>query len=122
MVITLLLTIGTLVYHFTERWSYIDSLYFSTISLTTRGFSDMHPSHWFSVLFTVLYLFMGVGIIIYSLSSLVAYYVKFHQKNIEKDFFDIIQKVKIKDSKKDRWDCNKAKNTGREHKKLYNVI
>jgi len=80
--IAILLFIGTIVYHFAEGWSYLDSLYFATISLTSRGFSNMMPTHWFTVLFSVFYLLLGVAIVIYGLSSLVAYYTSFYQERV----------------------------------------
>src|SRR3989338_9099919 len=82
IVIFILLFIGTIVYHFSEKWSYIDSLYFATISLTSRGYSELHPTKWFSVLFSVFYLLIGVGVIVYALSQLVAFYTSIYQKVI----------------------------------------
>lgn len=94
--IAFLLTLGTIVYHFAEGWSYMDSLYFATISLTSRGFSEQHPSNWFSVLFSVFYLLIGVSVIIYSLSSLVAYYTAFYQDHFEHKVRTIVKKIKTK--------------------------
>lgn len=54
---------GTVFYHFAENWSWIDSLYFSVITLTTIGYGDMHPTTAFTKAFTVFYVFIGIGII-----------------------------------------------------------
>jgi hypothetical protein len=35
--------IGSIVYARLEGWSYLDSTYFSVITLTTIGYGDMHP-------------------------------------------------------------------------------
>ncbi len=83
-IIGLLLFVGTIVYHLSEGWSVLDSLYFAAISLATRGYSDMHPTTWFSVLFSIFYLFVGVGIMIYAISTLIAYYTSFYEKKFEK--------------------------------------
>lgn len=77
-----MLIIGTIVYHFAEGWSFLDSLYFSAISLASRGFSDLHPTNWFSVIFSIFYLFIGVGIMIYAISTLIAYYTSFYEKKV----------------------------------------
>ncbi|MBS3126492.1 two pore domain potassium channel family protein [Candidatus Woesearchaeota archaeon] len=69
VLILLLLVAGTFVYHIVEGWSYIDSLYFSAVSLATRGYGDLHPTKVSSKLFTVFYLFLGVALILYALSS-----------------------------------------------------
>jgi hypothetical protein len=58
-----LLGIGTVVYHALEDWSWIDSLYFSTVAVTTVGFGDLAPSTDGSKLFTVLYILFGVAIV-----------------------------------------------------------
>jgi hypothetical protein len=50
-------------YHWLEGWSWIDSLYFSSVAVTTVGFGDLAPSTDVSKLFTVLYIFSGVAII-----------------------------------------------------------
>ncbi len=58
-----LLAMGTIVYHFLEEWSWVDSLYFSTVAVTTVGFGDLTPSTDTSKLFTVLYILSGITIV-----------------------------------------------------------
>ena len=58
-----LVTVGTVAYWFLEDWSWVDSLYFSTVAVTTVGFGDLAPSTDGSKLFTVLYLLIGIAII-----------------------------------------------------------
>jgi len=58
-----ILAIGTVVYHFVENWSWVDSFYFSSVALTTVGFGDLTPSTDVSKLFTVIYIFSGITII-----------------------------------------------------------
>ena len=38
-----LLAVGTVVYQLLEDWSWVDSLYFSTVAVTTVGFGDLTP-------------------------------------------------------------------------------
>lgn len=59
----LLLGTGTVVYHFLEGWTWVDSLYFSVVAVTTVGFGDLAPSTDPSKLFTVGYVLVGIGII-----------------------------------------------------------
>lgn len=58
-----LLAVGTVVYHLLEDWSWVDSLYFSTVAVTTVGFGDLTPSTDGSKLFTVLYIVSGISIV-----------------------------------------------------------
>lgn len=54
---------GTIFYHRVEGWSVIDSLYFCVITLTTIGYGDLHPTTEASKLFTIIYIFLGLGLI-----------------------------------------------------------
>jgi|GEM_PF-758918 len=64
--ITLLVTllIGMFFYHRAEGWSLFDSLYFSVITLSTVGYGDLAPTKIGSKLFTIMYIFMGIGILL----------------------------------------------------------
>ena len=58
-----LLAVGTVAYRLLEDWSWVDAFYFSAVAVTTVGFGDLAPSTDGSKLFTVLYIFTGIGII-----------------------------------------------------------
>jgi hypothetical protein len=58
-----LLAVGTVVYRLLEDWSWVDSLYFSVVAVTTVGFGDLTPSTDASKLFTVVYILSGITII-----------------------------------------------------------
>jgi hypothetical protein len=58
-----LLVVGTVVYRLLEDWSWVDSLYFSVVAVTTVGFGDLTPSTDASKLFTVVYILSGITII-----------------------------------------------------------
>jgi voltage-gated potassium channel len=97
----LLLLLGTLFYHIVEKWSYVDAFYFSAISLSTRGYGELHPTNAFSKIFTVFYLFLGVAFIIYTLSNLAGYYLQFHEPKIRKRMNTIVDR--FNPPKKERW-------------------
>ena len=59
----LLLAGGTIFYHFTEKWSWINSYYFCVVSLTTVGYGDLAPHTDAGKLFTTFYLLAGIGVI-----------------------------------------------------------
>ena len=58
------LIIGMLVYHNLEGWGYLDSLYFSIITLTTIGYGDFSPQTTEGKMFTIFYIILGIGIIL----------------------------------------------------------
>ncbi len=58
-----LLLAGTWVFHQIEGWSYLDSFYFSAISLATVGYGDFTPKTPAGKLLTVFYVFAGFGLL-----------------------------------------------------------
>jgi len=54
---------GMIIYHFVEGWRWLDSLYFSVITLTTVGYGDFSPKTDFGKIFTMIYVLTGIGII-----------------------------------------------------------
>ena len=58
--VLLWIAVATVAYTFLEDWSLVDSLYFSTVAISTVGFGDLAPSSDASKLFTILYLAIGI--------------------------------------------------------------
>jgi len=59
----LTLLIGTIFYSVQEGWGVIDAFYFSVTTLTTVGLGDLSPTTPVGKLFTVGYIFSGLGLI-----------------------------------------------------------
>mmetsp|Transcript_139916 Transcript_139916/g.390007 ORF Transcript_139916/g.390007 Transcript_139916/m.390007 type:complete len:366 (-) Transcript_139916:265-1362(-) len=69
LLLALYLLLGGLVYHFIETyddgtsWTGIDSLYFTTMTMSTVGYGDLSPSSDGSRAFTLFMIFVGIGVI-----------------------------------------------------------
>jgi hypothetical protein len=61
--VVLVLGLGTVFYHGVEGWGYLDSLYFCVVTLGTVGFGDFAPHTDAGKIFTVVYMFVGIGIL-----------------------------------------------------------
>lgn len=61
-VVVLLIT-GTFYYSRVEGWSRLDALYFTVITLTTVGYGDLSPTQPGSKIFTIVFIFIGLGVI-----------------------------------------------------------
>jgi voltage-gated potassium channel len=55
---------GTILYSTVEGWSMVDAFYFSVTTLTTVGLGDLAPTTTMGKLFTVIYIFAGLSIIL----------------------------------------------------------
>lgn len=60
----LILLSGTTFYRAVEGWSWLDSLYFSVTIMSTVGLGDLSPTTPFGKIFTVVYIFVGVGVFV----------------------------------------------------------
>ncbi len=65
----LILSIGTIGYMTLEHLDFLDSLYLTTISITTVGYGDIVPIHPLGKIFTVCLVFAGVGLVMYTFSK-----------------------------------------------------
>ena len=68
------LVIGTVAYHYIEGWTWLDSLYFSVITLTTIGYGDFSPQTPLGKLFTMGYIIIGVALILGFINTLFLHY------------------------------------------------
>ncbi|UCC53679.1 MAG: potassium channel protein [Anaerolineaceae bacterium] len=91
------LFVGTLGYMLLEGWSISDALYMTAITLSTVGFGEVEELSSSGRIFTVLLIFLGVGVIVYSFSFIAEYVVSINMvdeirkrrvKNMPKKFKD----------------------------------
>ena len=80
IVIMLLLFGSAIFYHYVEKWQYIDALYFSAATMTTVGYGDITPKTFPGKLFTIFFVFAGVGIALYGLSLLASHFVEVREE------------------------------------------
>ncbi len=59
-----LLVAGTAFYTTVERLAPLDALYLSVMTLATVGYGDFHPVTAAGKIFTIVYVFLGVGVLV----------------------------------------------------------
>ena len=84
VLVVLTLSFGTVVYHSVEGWRWIDSLYFSVITLTTIGYGDLAPATDAGKIFTILYVFTGIGILLGFITAAGEYFKKQHEEGMSR--------------------------------------
>jgi voltage-gated potassium channel len=65
------IAVGTVVFHLLEGWSILDSLYVTAQTVTTVGFGDITPRTTPGRVFATVFMMVGVGIVLYALTSIV---------------------------------------------------
>jgi len=67
----LVVTFGTLSYHFIEGWDYFDSLYMTVITITTTGYGEIYQMDTAGRIISMFLMFFGIGIFFYAINSLI---------------------------------------------------
>ncbi len=55
---------ASIFYHFVEGWSWLDSIYFSVVTISTVGFGDFSPETAIGKVFTMGYIVIGLGVFV----------------------------------------------------------
>lgn len=76
----IILACGMICYHYLENWSWLDSLYFSVITLTTIGYGDLYPVTDAGKIFTILYIMVGLGVILSFIHTIYHHYSQTRKK------------------------------------------
>ncbi len=58
-----ILAMGTWFYARVEHWRPLDALYFTITTLTTVGYGDFYPKTDAGKIFTIFYIFVGIGLL-----------------------------------------------------------
>lgn len=72
----LLLIVGVVGYMFLLKVDFIDALYMTVITISTVGFGEIGTTSSWSKLFSIIMIFLGVGIVGYAFTTVVAMFVE----------------------------------------------
>jgi len=92
----LLLTTGTLGYHFSQDYPWIDALYMTVITVTTVGFGEVYPLDTGGKLLTVFLILTSIVIYAYTITVITEYVIgeNIFKKLIEKRMENKINQLK----------------------------
>ena len=78
----LIILVGTVGYAVIERWPLLDGLYMTVITITTVGFREVREVSEPGRIFTLMLIFMGMGIMAYTLGMVAQVMVEFQVRSI----------------------------------------
>ena len=82
--ILLQIGIGTLLFKRLESWKWIQSFYFSVVTLTTVGYGDISPTTDKSRLFAAIYILIGVAVVVTALGKIGTDIIKKREEKYKK--------------------------------------
>jgi len=86
----LILAVGVIGYMTIEGWPFLDALYMTVITLSTVGYEEVQVLSSTGKIFSIVLIFGGVGVMLYTLTTLVRYF-------FEGRFTDIIGRHRMKE-------------------------
>ena len=78
----LVLLTGTIGYMIIEGWHFLDSLYMTVITITTVGYGEIRKVDELGRIFTIFLIFMGMGIMAYTLGMVAQTMVELQVRSI----------------------------------------
>jgi voltage-gated potassium channel len=91
--LSLLFLVGTSWYHLVERWTWLDALYMTVITLATVGFGETHPLGERGRIFTIVLILMGVITIGYIVNTFTealigGYFVEGRKRRLQRNLVE----------------------------------
>ena len=82
LAILAIIIIGTAGYRIIEGWSFADAFFMAVITLSTVGFSEVHPLSEAGRYFTIFLILGGTGTMLYAATAIVQYMLEGNLENI----------------------------------------
>lgn len=79
-----LIVIGSIVFHYLERWTWVQSAYFTVVTLTTVGYGDLTPTSDTSRIVVIIFILSGISVFASALAILGSRRIKKKKEKIEK--------------------------------------
>lgn len=70
MLVGALILVATVFYRLAEGWALVDAFYFAVVTIATVGYGDFVPQTVLGKLFTVGYIFAGIGLFVAAAASI----------------------------------------------------
>ena len=78
----IVIAIGIIGYRLIEGWSLLDCLFMTVTTISTVGYREIHPLSTGGMVFTIVLIIGGVGVLFYALTTVVQYIIEGNLANI----------------------------------------
>ena len=108
LLITIIILIGisTIVFHNTEKWSWLDSIYFSISTITTTGYGDLYPKSEIGKIYNIFFLLASLVLILMFINTMNQHYNARKERKDENE----LRHKKIVDNVREQLDNQKNHN------------
>lgn len=74
---------GTVFFHYVEGWSWVDSYFFSVVTLSTVGYGSLVPATALGKIGTTVFIFLGLGVFAVAIQRFGQFTVRRREKHTE---------------------------------------
>ncbi|MFK7938172.1 MAG: potassium channel family protein [Roseovarius sp.] len=74
---------GTVFFHFVEGWSWVDSYFFTVVTLSTVGYGELVPATPLGRIATTVFIFVGLGVFALAIQQFAHMHVKKRERHAE---------------------------------------
>lgn len=93
-ILCLIIVSGSWFFHQREAWSWVDSFYFTVMTVTTVGYGDFVPTHDVSKVVTAIFSLMSIPLVLFALGVIFKNYFELRIGSIERKMREILTREK----------------------------
>jgi voltage-gated potassium channel len=82
--LVLIVLSGTVFFHHVEGWSWLDSYFFSVVTLSTVGYGSIVPETAAGKIGTTIYIFIGLGVFAVAIQQIGAFAMRKREEHIDR--------------------------------------
>ena len=74
---------GVVFFHFVEGWSWLDSYFFTVITISTVGYGELVPATALGKIGTTVFIFVGLGVFVVAIQQFALYHMRKREEHTE---------------------------------------
>jgi voltage-gated potassium channel len=78
-----ILALGTVFFHLVEGWSWLESYFFTVITISTVGYGKLVPVTALGMIGTTVFIFVGLGVFVVAIQQFALFHLKKREEHTE---------------------------------------